>query len=456
MRPSERIEELVKQFCDAKKASIATTAEMDGKVLADTLSAYEKTKGQSAKRGPNARRIVMGRRTIRLATAAVVIIGVLAGLHFFGGPHVASVAWGELADRVGRIQTCIFRGYAKTIIDANSKEVEAGIKKVTEMETEAFVSSEYGTRSDMYADGKLQMSQYMLPEQKVMISVMPKEEKYMRINLTDELIEQMRRKGSDPREMVRHFMSGKYTELGRSTINGIEVEGIETKDPNSFGGQFEGLVWRLWVDVKTQLPVQMEMEMEMSIGGKSMSMQTFMVMDDFQWDVEIGPEVFEPNIPAHYTLLAEMQMPGQDEGSAVEGLRLFAEITGGKYPSSLSAIKITGELGKALGAEAAKALAPKVKADANSKPTHEERDAMVREMSQKSMKVMGATLFYAKLVQEGKDAAYYGDKVTASDANAVLLRWKISDGLYRVIFGNLATENVSAERLAELEGAQPQ
>ena len=41
--------------------------------------------------------------------------------------------------------------------------------------------------------------------------------------------------------------------------------------------------------------------------------------------------------------------------------------------------------------------------------------------------------------------------MTADDIDAVLMRWKISDGEYRVIFGGLTTENITAEELAELE-----
>jgi len=36
------------------------------------------------------------------------------------------------------------------------------------------------------------------------------------------------------------------------------------------------------------------------------------------------------------------------------------------------------------------------------------------------------------------------------------MRWKVSDGLYRVIFGDLTTENVTAEQLGELEAALPE
>ena len=39
----------------------------------------------------------------------------------------------------------------------------------------------------------------------------------------------------------------------------------------------------------------------------------------------------------------------------------------------------------------------------------------------------------------------------ATDANKVLLRWKLDDGKCRVIFGDLRIEDVNAGRMAELE-----
>jgi hypothetical protein len=67
------------------------------------------------------------------------------------------------------------------------------------------------------------------------------------------------------------------------------------------------------------------------------------------------------------------------------------------------------------------------------------------------LSIQGACLFYGKLVKENKDAAYYGDTVTAQDVEKVLLRWKISDEKYRVIFGDLSTLDVSYEELTRLE-----
>jgi len=67
------------------------------------------------------------------------------------------------------------------------------------------------------------------------------------------------------------------------------------------------------------------------------------------------------------------------------------------------------------------------------------------------LSIQGACLFYGKLVKEDKDVAYYGEKVTTQDIEKVLMRWKISDQKYRVIFGDLSTLDVSYEELVELE-----
>jgi hypothetical protein len=45
--------------------------------------------------------------------------------------------------------------------------------------------------------------------------------------------------------------------------------------------------------------------------------------------------------------------------------------------------------------------------------------------------------------------------VTPKDADKVLMRWKVSDTEYRVIFGDLHAETVSPEKLAELERTIP-
>jgi len=229
--------------------------------------------------------------------------------------------------------------------------------------------------------------------------------------------------------MVKQFMAHEYTELGPDIIDGIEVEGIEVTDPKVWGGMVAKAVGRLWVDVATNLPVRIEMEMFME------DMETKMVMDQFEWGIELDPSLFEPVIPEDYELMAEVEMPDVGGEKAVEGLRLFAELTGGSYPGDMgmmTAIKeISGAMRQELGTEP------------NAMPS--------RETMEKMMKIQMVCMFYAQLVQEDKDPAYYGDVVTTEFGHAVLMRWKTDDDEYRVIFGDLTIEDVTAEELAELE-----
>jgi hypothetical protein len=66
---------------------------------------------------------------------------------------------------------------------------------------------------------------------------------------------------------------------------------------------------------------------------------------------------------------------------------------------------------------------------------------------------MGPAFFYEKLVEDKKDPAYYGQTVGPDDTNKVLLRWKLDDGQYRVIFGDLHADTVTADVIKELETA---
>lgn len=58
---------------------------------------------------------------------------------------------------------------------------------------------------------------------------------------------------------------------------------------------------------------------------------------------------------------------------------------------------------------------------------------------------------YESLVEKGEDAAYYGDKADLNDSNAVLVQWRLSDGRYKIISGDLQEKTVSAEELIRLQ-----
>lgn len=66
--------------------------------------------------------------------------------------------------------------------------------------------------------------------------------------------------------------------------------------------------------------------------------------------------------------------------------------------------------------------------------------------------VLAAKARYEYLAQKFTDVVYYGDNVDPRDSNAVLIQWKVSEDEYRVVFGDLREETVSAEELIRLQG----
>lgn len=370
-------------------------------------------------------RVIMKSPITKLAAAAAVIIVILIGLEWSGGPNTATVAWAKVVEKVEQIESFIFQQR----ISINGMPEGA----TTEMELTTYVSSVYGLRQDTYENGRVISISYVPLEGATITAVWPGRKKYLKVSTTEEHIRKTHEQ-SNPKGMIKEFMSFEHTGLGRKIIDGVEVEGIEVNDPNFLTFVFESTVGRLWVDVKTNLPVRTEIE---GLSGNG-SIETKIVAYDFDWDAEPGPGVFEPNIPDDYTIHGEIDV-SDNEGAAIKALRMFAELVSGQYPSNLDLM--TASL------EATKALEATIADDPNWEPNM----PVSKEAMERIANIQAACRFYAKLLKDGKEAVYYGQKVTPEDSDMVLLRWKVSDNEYRVIFGNLIAENVTNEKLAELE-----
>jgi len=246
---------------------------------------------------------------------------------------------------------------------------------------------------------------------------MPETKRYMRVKLADEELAGKQQQSSDPKEIVRQFTSFGYTETGRSTVNGIEVEGIAVDDPRMFGGMFGSIKGQLWVDVQTDLPVRIEYECSSPNG----EMQMKMIMEDFQWNLELAPSLFEPNIPADYTLMEDVQIPDtKDVGKVVEGLSLFSKIADGKYPSSLDMMTTMNEFGEALKQfmeavdglsdeaqreEAKKSLGEILGFEQNKEPGKKPGPEQMKQVTNMMMTVQSLTTFYMQLVHKDQDPA---------------------------------------------------
>jgi hypothetical protein len=61
------------------------------------------------------------------------------------------------------------------------------------------------------------------------------------------------------------------------------------------------------------------------------------------------------------------------------------------------------------------------------------------------------TQFRDELAAQGRDVVYYGDQVNLKDNYAIIMHWKLSDGRYGVILGDMTARTVSARTLITLQ-----
>jgi outer membrane lipoprotein-sorting protein len=418
MRPVKDIEKLI------RKINVTPDAKMNQRTLDEILKAQEKAESlTSAQFQPNIWRIIMKSRITKLVAAAVIIFAALIGINQFGGSvDMTSVAWAEVVKIIENIENVMYQ----TTVEITD-ESRGEIPQATGI---TYVSLKYGTRKDMSAANKATEILYLIPKDNIVIGLTPEEKTYTRFVLSPEQAKQMNEK-EDPRQIIKQLLSTEYKHIGHDKINGLDVEGIESKGPRVMGGMFENATVRLWVETGTDLPVRVEIEGE-AAGGQ---MQMKMVLYNFKWNIELEPSIFEPNIPSDYTA-SEKKMPDVSnitEDRLVKGLQVFAELTNGHYPSNLAIMTTMKEV----------IDASKIKFGGRLT----EQDGG----QQKYEDILSACGFHAKLNREKKDVAYYGDKVTVEDSSKVLIRWKILDNQYRVVFGNLTRKTVTAEELAELE-----
>ncbi len=391
------------------------------------------------------RRLIMRSSTAKAVAAAVVVLACLAALHLWRGTE-SGVVLADVLAKVERVQAFMYR---------MKMHMEGPIQNVAstnmDMEGTALIASEYGMRMDMHMvdpnkgiDMRQQM--YMLPKQNMMIMLMPDMKRYVRMEIDETMVEKMRQRNNDPRLMIKQILACEYEELGRSEIDGIEAEGFRTTDSTYGGGMFGDVGITLWVDAKTWLPVRVEMNMKMN---EQMQMQG--TLYDFQWDVPVVAGEFDDVIPADFTAGPGdgVRIPAMNEETAIEGLRRAVTFIG-RYPKNLdmmTLIETTGEFRKSETPEGQKFLE-----DLKGIASKEEKAAR---MAEAVMPIQAVGGFYAMLVQEQKDPAYYGDIVTPGDISQVLLRWKVSDDEYRVVFADLHADTVTAEQLTQLEAALP-
>ena len=383
------------------------------------------------------RRLVMG-RIGRWAVAAMIAVCVLGGLWTF--TRTGNVSWAEVQQRIAQVRAIAYTLHMTT---TDLEQMPEG--QTVEARVETMQSADGCTRIDTYMDEQLVSQSCLLPDDGVFITLWHCLEQYSILELTDAIVEDIRASSGDPRGMVEDFLQSAYTSLGKSKIDGVTVEGLESHTVMPKASFFFGpverrlsvvpdvpgkVVARLWVDVATGWPV----ELTVDVADEDGTQNTLLTFADFQWNVEVDRSAVALAIPESYRHLATVNLAQIDSGEQViEGLAYFAEISGGTYPTELTPVAIVTELGPIYEARITNG-GPALELDDN--------------------KIIGlkmAAAHIGTLAEDGYDPVYYGNTVTADDANKVLLRWRLDNGQYRVVFGDLRRTDVTAQELAALE-----
>jgi len=202
-------------------------------------------------------RIIMNNRIAKLAAAAVIVIGVFVGFEIFSG--TSSVSWAQVRQQVAAVKAVMYK--AKVNATENGQPFQ--------LQIEAILADEHGTRMDTYMGEQLLQRSFTLADKKTHIIIMVSQEKYIEVELTDK----NRIENGDPKLIVEAFLKSDYRELGRREINGVTLEGIQSHDVSPTAGvpgggglmeALEGLpakvIASLWVDVATGWPVEITLD----------------------------------------------------------------------------------------------------------------------------------------------------------------------------------------------------
>ena len=393
MRPADKTRQFI------KNASIKSNPEVNEAVLKELLNELDQSKSKPcAAREPNIWRTIMKSPITKIATAAVILVSVVAGIYFLGVP-TESVAWADVVRPILTANTVVFNVEGENIPTTR-------IMNMGTLQVRCEVLSEDGKAAHVvvvdYDDDALQM-----------LTLIPKQKRAVRINLED-LPDKPENILEELRNVVKEIQNNpdvSVEQLGEKEIDGRVVTGFWAKNP-------DGEV-TVWADTETALPVRIEQTWR----------QMQFVYTDFQFDIEMDESLFSMEIPEGYSEVAggTLGIGSSSEKDLVETLRTWAEvILDGTFPRDFN--------GSVYGDDVKK----------NRKKFAKLTEEQKMELAMK----MGPGFVFVQLLKSESDWRYVGKNVKIGDSESPVC-WYRPEGSesYRVIYGDLSVKDVAAENL---------
>ena len=337
---------------------------------------------------------VQKNKALRLAVAAVILIGVIVTLNQFGIIlDGTSTAWAKVSQMILEIRTTTFnivigKGPVVSCIASERK-----LKQILPSGVEAIFD---------YDKSKILM---LNPNDKTAMTIELSSLPIIPSNLFDNLKSTI--------EILRECPDTIVKRLGKKEINNEETAGIHIYLD-------ESIDVKIWYNTKDNMPVL--------IIAKNMIGQTNVVFSNFNFDVIVDESVFNLDIPENYTEIESAKMDFKDlsEQDLIEGLRAWASLMENKFPEKLDLAIIQKHF---------KVIEHKL----NEKGMSDIEKAMI------VIKIMRALMF---IQQIQTDWYYHGGGLELGDINtAIFWYWPKGSKTYRVLYGDLHIANVDPENL---------
>ena len=393
MKTRKNVKQLVKKW------HVAPRVEMHKRTLTAVLKAHAETqKTKMASEQQNIWRIIMRSPITKIAAAAVIIVSIVAGIHYFGG-STESVVWADVVRPILTARTVVFN-----LITGEGENVPT--TRVMNMGTQR-VRIEV-----LSADGKTVQVIVIDYDTFRMLQLIPSKKTAVVIDLKD-LPEEPENVLEELRNMVTEIQNDpdvSVEPLGEKEIDGRVATGFRATGPDG--------EWTIWADLQTALPIRMEQKWR----------QIECVCTDFQFDIEMDESLFSMEIPEGYSeLRGELPIGSSTEQDLVETLRMWAEIIlDGAFPEDFSGQVYVDDVKK-------------------------NREKFVKLQDEQKMKMamkMGPGFIFVQLLKPENDWRYVGKNVKLGDAESPVCWYKpIGSQTYRVIYGDLSIRDILEEEL---------
>ena len=381
----------------AKKIRIEPDTAVDERVLACAETALAKsTKNQDVARlrRPSIWRTIMKNPITKLAAAAMIIIAVLIGLHYFGDSvNIAGTAYAEVVERLQNALTMTYTSNGTT-------EIEIAFKKPGYMRTT--MSGDYITVID-WSRGKG-------------LSTLPTRKQYIEMEMSN-LPNNPAKQHFNIIEKLRTLSDRADEELGTSEIDGRMLQGFRVTE--------EDVINTVWIDPQTRDLVRVETEF---INAPGMNM----VMTDFQFDVELDDSLFSLTPPEDYTRLeVQADVSAVAEQDMIEFLRAWSSwTTDNTFPPTLNPMELQ-----------------KVSMEMEQRGEFGKGETTDQQRKQDAMTMYRGIMFLTQLPADS-NWRYAGEGVKLGNSGTAIF-WYRPQGSdsYRVIYGDLSVQDVAQENL---------